>query len=93
MPEFLTKIFDTRNLVTIISFFFTTLSFVSAFTFWYANNEKRKYGLERDFAHLRRNQEQISQGLQQLFVEIDSRFHTLERDILEMKSTAKNEKY
>lgn len=45
--------------------------------FWYANNEKRNYGLERDIAHVKRNQEQMQQALNVLLVELDK---LIERD-------------
>lgn len=56
---------------------------------WYANAEKKKYGLERDFNHLKRNQQQILDGLNSLVREIDRRFDSIDRDILEIKSSTK----
>ena len=59
---------------------------LSGFIVWFANSEKRKYGLERDFNHLKRNQEQIQQGIETLLREVDRRFDSIERDILEVKA-------
>jgi hypothetical protein len=60
---------------------------------WFANAEKKRYAAERDFAHIRRNQEQIQQGLNGLLSEFDRRFDMVERDILEIKSTLKIAKH
>ena len=53
---------------------------------WYVNLEKRKYGIERDFAHVRRNQEQMQIGITTILTEIDRRFDIVERDIVEIKT-------
>ena len=56
---------------------------------WYGNAEKKKYGLERDLGHIRRNQEQMQLGLNTILREMDRRFDIVERDILEVKSVLK----
>lgn len=53
---------------------------------WYVNSAKEKYAAQRDFAHLRRNQEQISQGITMLSDQVDSRLDVIERDILEIRT-------
>lgn len=53
---------------------------------WYAKSEKKRYGLERDFDHLKRNYEQIQQSLNTILREIDHRFNELERDISEVNN-------
>ncbi|MGB3757275.1 MAG: hypothetical protein WBA07_13025 [Rivularia sp. (in: cyanobacteria)] len=78
--------FNINDLIAVGSLAFTVLSGIVAGSFWYANSEKRRYGLERDFAHLRRNYEQIQQSLNLIMTEFDHRFDTAERDILEIKS-------
>ncbi|WP_414622053.1 hypothetical protein [Calothrix sp. CCY 0018] len=82
--------FNIADLIAAGSLLLTTISGIVATAFWYANTEKRKYGLERDFAHLRRNYEQIQQSLNTILVEFDHRFDTAERDILEVKSVLSN---
>ncbi len=52
----------------------------------YGNSEKKKYAAERDFNHLRNNQSQISDGIADGFEEMDRRFDTLDRDLLEIKA-------
>ncbi|WP_238553614.1 hypothetical protein [Fortiea contorta] len=54
--------------------------------YWYGNNEKKKYGLERDFGHIRRNQEQMQQGIDLIIKEIDFRFDSINKDVIEIKS-------
>ncbi|OUC11594.1 MAG: hypothetical protein B0A82_26945 [Alkalinema sp. CACIAM 70d] len=38
---------------------------------WYADSEKKKYAAERDFAHLKRNQEQLSESLKMIGEEVE----------------------
>jgi hypothetical protein len=52
----------------------------------YGNGEKKKYAAERDFTHLRNNQKQISDGIAHGFDELERRFDTLDRDLLEIKA-------
>lgn len=52
---------------------------------WYIQGEKKKYASERDFQHLKRNQEQISQGIESLAEDIDHKLEIISRDILEIK--------
>lgn len=78
--------FNMNDLIAVGSLTFTVISGIVASAFWYANTEKRRYGLERDFAHLKRNYEQIQQSLNLILTEFDHRFDTAERDILEVKS-------
>lgn len=81
---------NINDFIAIGSLAFTAISGIVAAAFWYAKAEKRKYGLERDFAHLRRNYEQIQQSLNLIMTEFDHRFDTTERDILEIKSGLNN---
>jgi hypothetical protein len=76
------------------------LGLVSAFSgwcVWWMNRvsyEKAKaveaatkaYAAERDFQHIRRNQEQIKENLELFLREIDRRFDIIDRDVLEIKS-------
>jgi hypothetical protein len=78
--------FNINDLIAVGSLAFTVISGILASGLWYASAEKRRYGLERDFAHLKRNYEQIQQSLNLLLTEFDHRFDTAERDILEVKS-------
>lgn len=51
----------------------------------YSNSQKKRYAAERDFQHLKRNQEQIVANIAHIADEIDDYFQTLNRDILEIK--------
>ncbi|AFY54395.1 hypothetical protein Riv7116_1854 [Rivularia sp. PCC 7116] len=82
--------FNISDLIAIGSLVITAISGIIAAAFWYANTEKRKYGLERDFAHLKNNYAQIQQSLNQVLTELDHRFDVAERDILEIKSVLNN---
>ena len=76
----------SSDYIAIISLVIAAVTSLSSLVLWYANSEKRKYGLERDFGHIRRNYEQIQLSLNGIFKEIDRRFDITERDILEIKS-------
>lgn len=78
--------FNTSDLIAIGSLVMTAISGIIAAAFWYANTEKRRYGLERDFAHLKRNYDQIQQSLNVILSEFDHRFDSAEKEILEIKS-------
>ncbi|NWF58123.1 MAG: hypothetical protein HXY43_02080 [Fischerella sp.] len=81
------KGFTVSDAIAFGSLFLTSVTAIVGGIFWYANSEKKKYGLERDFGHIRRNQEQIQQSLNTVLSEFDRRFDTVERDILEIKAT------
>lgn len=52
---------------------------------WYVQGEKKKYASERDFQHLRRNQEAISQGIKVIADEAERKLDLIGRDILEIR--------
>lgn len=81
------KITNATDYIAIGSLLLATATTLAGMALWYANSEKRKYGLERDFAHLKRNYEQINISLNTILREIDHRFSDIERDILEIKSS------
>ena len=77
---------DINALISLFSFMLALFTTASGAILWYVNSEKKKYAAERDFAHLKRNQEAISQSVAALLEEFDRRQDVLERDILEIKS-------
>lgn len=75
--------------ITLIKFFGLILTLITVITpliLWLVNSEKRKYGLERDFAHLKRNYEQQAQGLNTIILELDRRFNEIDKTLRELKS-------
>jgi hypothetical protein len=83
------KNFTASDFIALGGLMLATITTVLGGVFWFANSEKKRYAAERDFAHIRRNQEQLQQGLNGLLHELDRRFDTVERDILEIKATLK----
>ncbi|PLZ95299.1 hypothetical protein CEN50_22850 [Fischerella thermalis CCMEE 5268] len=83
------KAFTVSDAIAFGSLFLTSVTAAVGGIFWYANSEKKKYGLERDLGHIRRNQEQIQSSLNTILGEFDRRFDIVERDILEIKATLK----
>lgn len=53
--------------------------------FTYGNSEKRKLAAERDFNHLRNNQQSISDGIAHGFDEIEDKLEVIARDLLEIR--------
>lgn len=51
----------------------------------YGNSEKRKLAAERDFNHLRNNQQSISDGIVHGFDEVENKLDAIARDLLEIK--------
>lgn len=80
------KEISLSDIIAISSLLIGLSTTFAAIVFWYVKAEKRKYGLERDYAHLLRNYEQIQQGLNAILRELDNRFDLTERDILEIKT-------
>lgn len=78
---------NIKDLIAVGSLVMTLASTLTAIAFWYASTEKRRYGLERDFSHLKRNYDQIQQSLNTILSEIDHRFDVTEREIVEIKTT------
>lgn len=76
------KAFTAGDLIALGGLTLATITTVVGAILWYANAEEKKYAAERDFAHIRRNQEQMQQGLNTLLNEFDRRFDVVERDIL-----------
>lgn len=87
--------------VSIASFALGLISATSGWVIWWVqkiNNDKlmasrsaaeaatKAYAAERDFQHIRRNQEQMVQSLEDILSEFDKRFDIIDRDILEMKA-------
>ena len=63
--------FDIQNLVTLLTFLAGAGSAVLGMVKWYANSQKKAYAAERDFNHLRRNQEQMKESIKMLSSEVD----------------------
>jgi hypothetical protein len=51
----------------------------------YGNWEKRKIASERDFNHLRNNQQNISDGIAHGFDEIEAKLAVIDRNLIEVK--------
>ncbi len=73
---------DTIALLALVLAIFTT---AGAVLLSYVQAEKKKYAAERDFAHLKRNIEQLSQSIGFQTKELEERFDQLQRDILDIK--------
>ena len=75
-----------ENLKTLIGLLIGLFSFLSGAALWYKGSIEKKYAAERDFAHLRRNQEQIASGIVAVNDEIDERFHAMNLELVQIKA-------
>lgn len=57
--------------------------------FWYAGAEKRKYGMERDILHVKRNQEQFQRSFEEFTQEISDKLDELQREVIEIRAEQK----
>ncbi|AFZ27436.1 hypothetical protein Cylst_5416 [Cylindrospermum stagnale PCC 7417] len=82
---------NTSDRIAIGTLAFTVITQGVLVLVWYIGNEKsferKKYAAERDFNHLKNNQLQISNAINDLLQEVKSDFNILSRDILEIKIT------
>jgi hypothetical protein len=62
------------------------LSLLGGFFLWYKGSVEKRYAAERDFAHLRRNQEQISNGLAAIDKFLDDRLDEQRGELKEIKA-------
>lgn len=65
-------------------------TFLAGILAWYAGAIEKKYAAQRDFQHLKKNQEQIVSLTEQLFKEQDRRFDEIQRENDELKALFMN---
>lgn len=67
---------DLNSLLTILTFLgggaAGAIGGIATAARWYADSEKKKYAAERDFAHLRKNQEQQAENLRLMMEEVET---------------------
>ena len=67
---------DLNNLITLLTFLgggaAGAIGGIATAARWYADSEKKKYAAERDFAHLRKNQEQQAENLRLMMEEVET---------------------
>lgn len=80
------KSMDFEVIVAFASFGLGLISSLSAGLVWLGNQQKRTWALERDIAHVRRNQEQLVQGMSSLSDEMDELHNRLVQEIIELKA-------
>ena len=62
---------DVKSIIAILTFLAGAGSAVLGMLRWFATAEKKKYAAEREFGHLKRNQEQMQQTLKSLSDDFD----------------------
>ncbi|AFZ59379.1 hypothetical protein H6G54_00810 [Anabaena cylindrica FACHB-243] len=53
---------------------------------YYGNSEKKRYAAEREFQHLKKNQEQLMLNLDNIFQDVESQYKFIARDLLVIKT-------
>ncbi|MGB3641149.1 MAG: hypothetical protein WBA39_26750 [Rivularia sp. (in: cyanobacteria)] len=84
---------DLTTLIAFIGLGLTILTLTTSIIISVVNAEKRKYGLERDFAHMKRDYKQMTVNLSAIMTELDHRFDTVDRILIEIKLFLKNENH
>lgn len=57
---------------------------------WYSANVRKQYAAERDFQHLKRNYESLSQAIAQVIQDQDERFDQLDKSLLQINAILQN---
>ncbi|WP_088242333.1 hypothetical protein [Calothrix rhizosoleniae] len=73
------------NWIQFLGFALAAITPICGAILWHVNSEKKKYGAQRDFNHLRRNIEQLTTSISYQTGELEKQFEKLERDILDIK--------
>lgn len=68
-----------------ISLIMGLASFLSGLLLWYKGSIEKRYAAQRDFGHLKRNYESLSEGVNLQAKEMDRRFDQVEADLREIK--------
>jgi len=78
-------LFNTSDFIALGSLALAMTTTATGAILWYVQGEKKKYASERDFQHIRRNQEQMSLGIDKLANELEHQLEVMGRDVLEIK--------
>lgn len=76
----------TQDVATVAGLLMGVSSFVAGAITWYKGAIVKSYAAERDFNHLRRNLEQLSNNLSDVSEEVDHRFDRLEGEMIQIKA-------
>lgn len=68
-----------------IAMVISLISFVSGGIAWYSSAVRKSYAAERDFQHLRRNQEQLSSGIAECLKEFEHKFQLTKKELDEIE--------
>lgn len=73
---------ETLSLVSLVVGLVTSIGGGVA---WWRAVVRKQYAAERDFGHLKRNYQQLAQGVDLLYKEGDKRFDRLDLEMVELK--------
>lgn len=77
---------EVNNILAIGSFLLALGSNAVWLIFSYSNSQKKAYAAERDFNHIRNNQQQLSHAILTGFEDIEDKLDCLDRELLEIKA-------
>jgi hypothetical protein len=74
------------DLIALGGLVLATATTVIGAVLWYANAEKRRYGLERDFNHIKNNLEQMTDAIGHEFKDLNDRFDDVDKELLRIEA-------
>lgn len=77
---------NINSLLAIFGAILAILTTLASAILWYVNLEKKRYGLERDFAHIKRNYEQLNENIKFMLSQLDHRFDDIDKALIEIKT-------
>jgi len=77
---------SNSELISLFSVLIALVSLLGGSIAWYRGIVQKKYAAERDFGHLKRSFEALSQNLGTMNQMLDQRFDRLDLGILELKA-------
>lgn len=69
----------------IVAMIISLITFVAGGVAWFSAAVRKSYAAERDFQHLRRNQEQLSDGIAQVLKDYDHKFQLTKKELDEIE--------
>lgn len=74
-----------QEYISLISLVMGLTSFIGGLVLWYRGAVEKRFAAERDFQHLKRNQEQLAGYLKELDDSMEERSQVLMQQFLEIK--------
>jgi hypothetical protein len=77
---------NTSDLISLLGLGMGLTSFLGGLVLWYKGAIEKRYAAQRDFGHLKRNQEQLASSLETVAKDFDHQLDILRSDTKEIKA-------